>query len=138
MSALFALLLSLVAPGAGQIYLGFFTEGIVIGILFALGKSALLPLVLRAFGVTTLRRTLQIFYGCNLGYMALICYAALSSFWRGVAATQTNFLYAVLFAVMVTLVYKNTLNPFIFTALSGRSGVYEILRANKKSTTKKK
>ena len=138
MNALAALALSLIAPGAGHIFNGFYAEGIVLGTLFAFGKSTLLPLVLRVFGVSNLKRTLQIFYVCNWFYIALISYAALTSFWRGFAALQTHFWYAVLVAVAVSLLYKNTLNAFVVTALCGRTGVYAILRAGRKSPTGKK
>ncbi len=138
MSAFVALLFSLVAPGAGHIFCGAYAEGAVLGGLFALGKSALLPLALRVFGVTDLKRTLQIFYVCNCCYMLVILYAAISSLWRGFYADQTHFLYALVFAICVTAVYKNTLNAFIFTALCGRSGVCGLMRANKKSSTEKK
>ena len=39
-----ALLLSLIAPGAGHVFTGHYFEGGVIGLLFALGKSTMLPL----------------------------------------------------------------------------------------------
>ena len=138
MSAFLALLFSLVAPGAGHIFIGSYVEGFVLGGLFVVGKSALLPLALRAFKITDLKRTLQFFYACNWVYMVLILYAAASSLWRGFYAEDTHFLFALVFAVCVTLVYKNTLNAFVFTALCGRSGVYGLMRGNKKSPTEKK
>lgn len=138
MTAFLALLFSLVAPGAGHILIGCYGEGIALGMLFAVGKSALLPLGLRVFKVENLKRTLQILYACNWGYIVLILYAAVSSFWRGFYAEQIHFLYAVLFAIIVTLVYKNTLNNFIFTALCGRTEIYKLLRAKQKSQTVKK
>ena len=72
MTVFFALMISLVAPGAGQVLTGHYGEGIVLGLLFALGKSVLLPLVLRVFKVESLKRTLQIFYACNWCYILLI------------------------------------------------------------------
>ncbi len=138
MSAFLALLFSLIAPGAGHLLEGFYTEGIVLGVLFAFGKSVLLPLVLRVGKVSTLKRTLQILYGFNCGYMVLICYAALSSFVRGFFVQQIHFWPALLGAVAVTLAYKNTLNAFVFTALCGRSGVYGLVRNSAKTPTEKK
>lgn len=138
MIAAASLLLSLVAPGAGHIFCGFYTEGIVLGVLFALGKSVLLPLCLRVFRVTALKRTLQLFYVCNCCYMALILYAAISAFVRGLGAENVHFLYAILFAAAITLTYKNTLNAFIFTALCGRTEVYGMLRGKGKIPTEKK
>ena len=76
MILLLALLFSLVAPGAGHILTGNYLQGIIIGIVFALGKSTFLPLALRVFKVTTLKQTLQFFYVCNVVYMLLIFYAS--------------------------------------------------------------
>ena len=124
-------------PGAGQIFAGHYGEGIVLGLLFALGKSVLLPLVLRVFKVKSLKRTLQIFYACNWCYILLISYAVCSAVWHGFYAQQTHVWYAFLFALAVSLGYRNTLNAFVFTALCGRTGVYSILRQKKQSPTEK-
>lgn len=137
MTVFFALLFSLVVPGAGQIFTGHYGEGIVLGLLFALGKSVLLPLVLRVFKVESLKRTLQIFYACNWCYILLISYAVCSAVWHGFYAQQTHVWYAFLFALAVSLGYRNTLNAFVFTALCGRTGVYSILRQKKQSPTEK-
>lgn len=138
MTPALALLFSLVAPGAGQILNGDFAQGVLLGALFAFGKSVLLPLMLRILRVTRLKTTLQIFYIFNLGYMLLILYAAVESFVRGFFSTQFYFWPAVLCAVVVTLAQKNTFNAFIFTALCGRAGVYSILRKGKQTPTEKK
>lgn len=138
MTPALALLFSLVAPGAGQILNGDFAQGILLGALFAFGKSVLLPLMLRILRVTRLKTTLQIFYIFNLGYMLLILYAAVESFVRGFFSTQFYFWPAVLCAVAVTLAQKNTFNAFVFTALCGRAGVYSILRKGKQTPTEKK
>lgn len=138
MTALTALLLSLVAPGAGHIFNGNYTEGIFLGVLFAFGKSTLLPLGLRLFKVSRLKRTLQILYAVNCFYIVLILYASLSSFWHGFYVRETHLWYAILFALAVTLAYKNTLNAFIFTALCGRTEVYGMLRSRREIPTEKK
>lgn len=138
MTPALALLFSLVAPGAGQILNGDFVHGMLLGALFAFGKSVLLPLMLRILRVTRLKTTLQIFYIFNLGYMLLILYAAVESFVRGFFSAQFYFWPAVLCAVAVTLAQKNTFNAFIFTALCGRAGVYSILRKGKQTPTEKK
>ena len=52
MTPALALLFSLVAPGAGQILNGDFAQGVLLGALFAFGKSVLLPLMLRILRVT--------------------------------------------------------------------------------------
>ena len=56
MTVFFALLFSLVVPGAGQIFTGHYGEGIALGLLFALGKSVLLP---QPEGPTSTRKSLS-------------------------------------------------------------------------------
>lgn len=135
MTPFVALLFSLMAPGAGQIFTGHWAEGIALGLFFAFGKSVLLPLVLRLFKVESLKHTLQIFYVCNWCYIGLIAYAVCAAVWHGFYAPQTHAWYAVLFAVAVSLAYRNTLNAFIFTALCGRTGIYSILKNKKQSSS---
>ncbi len=138
MTAFISLLFSLVCPGAGQIYAGDYGAGVIIGALFALGKSALLPLSFRVFKVNDLPRALRFFYACNWCYIVLICGASLGAFWRGWNTKDTHFLYAFLFAVAIIAAYKNAFNKFIFTALCGRAGVWEAFVKTRKSTTEKK
>ena len=136
--AVLAILFSLMTPGAGQIFAGKFAQGILFGALYALGKSALLPLSLRVFKVTKLKRTLQFFYVCNLGYIFLILYATASAFFQAKNASENYFLVTFIFILCVRLVQKQTFNAFIFTALCGRSGVWEIWNRLSKSPTDEK
>lgn len=138
MTPALCLVFSLIFPGAGQIYAGDYAPGVIIGLLFALGKSALLPLSFRAFKVNGLPRALTFFYVCNCGYIALICVAAAGALWRGFYTPDTHFLYAFLFAAAGIAAYKNTFNKFIFTALCGREGVWEAFAKTRKSPTEKK
>lgn len=138
MTEILCFLFSLVCPGAGQIYAGDFTAGIIIGALFALGKSALLPVAVRVLNVNEPVRALKLFYACNWFYILLIIGAAVGALWRGFYADGNYFLQAVLFSVCVRLMYKNTFNKFIFTALCGRAGVWELLAKMRKTPTEKK
>lgn len=122
-----ALLVSLMAPGAGQIFCGNFLQGIIWGTLFALGKSALLPLCLRIFKIKKLKTTLYAFYVWNWIYIFVILVAAFAAFAQAQAVTKNYFLQTVLFILCVRIVKKQTFNSFIFTALCGRSGVWNIL-----------
>lgn len=132
-----ALLFSLICPGAGQIFRGQFLLGILFGLLFCLGKSALLPLSLRVCKVTKLRQTLQFFYVCNWGYIVLILGAALAVFFYTPSDEKKYFLETFLFILCVRLIYKQTFNPLIFTALCGRSGMWKIWQSVQKSPTRK-
>lgn len=138
MTAAVSVLFSFICPGAGQIYTGDYALGIGIGLLFVLGKSALLPLSFRVFKVNDLLRALKLFYVCNWFYILLIFTAAAGALWRGFYARETHFLYALLFACAGIGAYKNTFNKFIFTALCGREGAWEAFAKTRKSPTKKK
>lgn len=138
MIATLALFISLFAPGAGHIFVGKYGEGILLGALFALGKSALLPLVIRVFKVQDVRRLLYVFYWFNWSYIALILYAGISSFAYGTRAQEMHFLQAILFVFCVVLIYKRTFNKFIFTSLCGRTGVYEYWCKLRKTPSEKK
>ncbi|MBO7191731.1 MAG: hypothetical protein J6V32_06585 [Elusimicrobiaceae bacterium] len=138
MTVALALIFTLIAPGSGHVLTGNCAQGIVIGVLFALGKNALLPLSLRIFHVQTLKRTLQAFYVCNWCYIALIFYAVASAFWCALKAREQCLGPAVLVALMIILVQKNTRSKIIFTALCGRAGMWEILQKMRKSPTEKK
>ena len=133
-----ALLFSLMAPGAGQIFIGKFWQGILFGLLFALGKSALLPLSLRVCKVTQLKQMLQFFYVCNWGYIVLILVAAFSAFLQAAQIEKKYFLATLFFIICVRLIKKQTFNAFIFTALCGRSGVWKILQSMRSSPTVKR
>lgn len=133
-----ALVFSLMAPGAGQIFIGKFGQGILFGALFALGKSTLLPLSLRACKVTQLKRMLQFFYVCNWCYIILILTAALAAFFQATATEKKYFLATLFFIICVRLTKKQTFNAFIFTALCGRSGVWKILQSVSSSQTVKR
>jgi len=138
MIAVLAVLFSLIAPGAGHALTGAWAQAVVIGALFALGKNALLPLSLRLFRVNTLPRALQFFYVCNWLQIVLIFYASISAFWLGLHAREMYFLRACLCAAAIILVQKNTKNKFIFTALCGREGVWELMQKMRQSPTEKK
>lgn len=138
MIAALSLLFSLIAPGAGHALTGDWAQAIIIGGLFALGKNALLPFSLRVFRVDTLARALKFFYVCNWFQIGLIFYACMSAFWGGLHAREMYFLRACLVAVAIILVQKNTKNKFIFTALCGREGMWELMRKMRKSPTEKK
>lgn len=138
MIVLWSVLFSLVAPGAGHVLTGNYVQGCILGGLFALGKSALLPLALRVGKVTTLKRVLQFFYVCNMGYILIISYALISAVWCGFHAQEMHVLQALVFIFATILVYKRTQNKFIFAALCGRSGIYELMLKMHKSQTEKK
>ena len=137
MIAFLSVFFSLIAPGAGHVLIGDYWQGLILGGLFALGKSAFLPLSIRIGKVNTLKRVLQFFYVCNMGYILLILYAIVSAAWNGFQAQEMHILQALIFIFSVVLVYKRTQNKFIFTALCGRSGIYDLMMKMQKSQKRK-
>ena len=137
MILLLSVFFSLMAPGAGHILIGDYWQGLILGGLFALGKSALLPLAIRIGKIDTVKSVLQFFYVCNMGYILLILYALASAAWSGFYAQEMHVLQALVFIFAVILVYKRTQNKFIFTALCGRSGIYELMMKMRKSQKRK-
>lgn len=138
MMKVLALLFSLMAPGAGHIFTGDYTQGIVLGGLFSVGRSGLLPLSLRLFKVQSERGMLQAFYACNWFYILLILYAAVSAFLQTESNTSAHFLYAIFSVICISVAYKKTFSAFIFSAICGRKNAYAFYLKNRKSPTEKK
>lgn len=137
MNPILAFVFSLVAPGSGQILNGQYGKGLVLGVLFALGKSAVLPLFIRFFGISSRRGVLRTLYAANWLTVLVIVYALVDAVYDAFVLPGGQILTAVLAALMIVAVYKNTFNNFIFTALCGREGIYPLLRPVKKSPTEK-
>ena len=138
MLKLCAVIFTLIAPGSGDILTGNYTHGLTVGLLFVLGRSGILQLMLRALRVRTQRGALQCFYACNWFYIVLIFYALVHAFLQTKNNATAYFLYAVVAAICISFAYKKTFCNSIFTALCGRSGLYEFYLKNKKSPTEKK
>ena len=137
MSAFLAGLLSLVAPGSGQILIGNFTEGIIIGLLFIFTKPVIIPLIIRFARITKLRSVLKLLYACNLFYMALIIYALVRSILSAWHVDDWYVWYALIFIFCTTITYKNIFNEFIFSALCARTEIYNWARGKANSPTEK-
>ena len=135
---LVAILFSLIAPGAGHIFAGDYVQGAVLGALFVLGRSGLLPLALRVLKVQSVKGMLQAFYTCNCFYITLIFYALVSSFLQTKSNAPVHFFYALIFAICVSAAYKKAFSKFIFSAICGRTGAYEFYLKNRKSPSEKK
>lgn len=137
MSVFLAGLLSLIGPGAGQILVGEFTEGIIIALLFVFTKPVLVPLIIRFLRITKLRGVLKLLYACNLFYMGLIIYAFLRSIFSAWNSNDFYFWYGIISAICVVITYKNIFNEFIFSSLCGRTEIYNWARGKINSQTEK-
>lgn len=138
MNPLIALLLGLCAPGSAQIFNGQYAKGIMLAALFALGRSVLLPLCVRTFSIRSERAVLLTFLWANRLYIGVILYALLDGFYNAFFVSVTHGWTAVLSAIMIVTVSKNTFKNFLFTALSGCEGLFEILSPERFSPSEKK
>lgn len=135
MNGIIALFLSMVAPGAGQIFNGDYWLGALLGGMFALGKTAVLPLMVRGLRLKTEESILKLFYWFNWLYSVCVLFAIVQATVRGFGVTVTHPWTAVLCALMIISVYKNTQKEILFSALCGRRGLYQVLRPVRKSPT---
>ncbi len=135
MNGIIALVLSMVAPGAGQVFNGDYWLGAALGGMFALGKTALLPLSVRVLRVQTEEGLLKLFYWFNWLYSLCVLFAIVQAGARGFGGAQSHPWTGVLSAFMIVAVFKNTHKEILFSALCGRRGLYEIIKPNRKSTS---
>lgn len=135
MSGIAALFLSMVAPGAGQIFNGDYGLGALLGCIFALGKTAVLPLSVRVFRIKTEEGVLNLFYWFNWGYSLCVLFAIVQAAVRGFSGADSHPWTGILSAFIIVSVYKNTHKEILFSSLSGRSGLYQIIKPNRKSSS---
>lgn len=133
MNGFLALLLSMIAPGSGQIFNGDYWLGAALGVMFSLGKTALLPLMVRAFKVRSEEGILKLFYWFNWLYSLCVLFAIVQATACGFSVSIVHPWTAVLCAFMIVSVYRNTHKEILFSALCGRRGLYQILLPVRKS-----
>jgi len=118
MNGVFSIVFSLLGPGAGQVFNGQLAKGLIFMLLFALWRSFFLPLFLRVFARTDLRRGLKIIYVFNIIYMFIIAGAVIDAFYFSYSA-RGNFLFAFISVLCVRGAQRSTLNKNIFEMLCG-------------------
>ncbi|MDR1684611.1 MAG: hypothetical protein LBR90_04030 [Elusimicrobiota bacterium] len=126
-----ALLLSLISAGAGQIYNGQYLKGAVFAGLFILGRSVLLPLLIRLFNFKDDINFLKLIYVFNIIYPLLTLAAAVDAayFAFNTAHTLTQAALGVLAAVIFASAYRALRSGFIAAALSGRQNAAKYIFA---------
>lgn len=136
MNGIWAFLISLVAPGAGQIFNGQYGLGVLLGGMFALGKTALLPLLVRLLKIRTEVAALRLVYWFNWAYGLCVLFAIFQAAVVGFEQTQRHPWTALISAFAIVCVYKNTMKEVLFEALCGRAGIYQLIRPVRKSALK--
>lgn len=121
-----AVLLALIAPGAGQFYNGQYFKGLLFGTAFALMMNVLVPLVVRARGLT-LKIDILIFVSrANAAYALIIFVSILDalfyalSIYKGYLDRPPHSLpAAAIFALAIVPMEKNLRNPVLIDMLAG-------------------
>lgn len=132
-STITALILSLIAPGSGQIFNGHFLKGFCIAVLFMFGRTVILPLLIRIFNFGKIK-TLKLIYAFNIIYPILIIIAAIDAVlnaWK-MPHTLTAAAYSFVLALVIISVYHGLKNSFIIYAMSGREDVAQYIIPSKK------
>ena len=131
MNNVFAVFFSLLAPGAGAVFNAQNAKGFVFLFLFCLGKSFILPLILRFFAGVNLTRGLKIIYVFNIIYVSIIALSIVDSAFFA-SAKNANFVFAFVCALCARAAQMNTLHENIFNMLSGNNLYFSYIKPARK------
>lgn len=132
MNAFTAAILSLLAPGAGQIYNGQYLKAAVLAGAVIFGKSLILPLCLRAFAPRKKETGLKLILFFNYVYIALVLYAAADAGLCAGGFYAVNLAAAILSAVAIISARKNSLQKNLFSMISAENYYFDFVRPQKK------
>jgi len=122
--AVSALTLSLIAPGAGQIFNGQYFKAAVFALLFAFGRTVFLPLLIRIINFKDTVKMLKFIYAFNTVYPAIILLAAADAAYFGRGAHHSvDIIMAILAAFALVSIRKGLRHPFIIYSMSGREDI---------------
>lgn len=128
-SIIYALILGFLVPGSAQVFNGQYLKGGMFVAFFLLGKSAILPLLIRAIQFKEKQKLLKFIYDFNIAYVAFILVAVidgvLGSFKVEHSLKMTLVSLVLVFCVITAL--KQLKNKFIVYALSGRDDIFDFL-----------
>lgn len=128
-SVIYALILGLLTPGSAQIFNEQYLKGFLFIAFFLLGKSAILPLLIRAIKFKEEQKVLKFIYDFNIVYAAFIIVAVIDGFVGAFKTEHTlkmTFI-SLLVAIFVINAAKQLRNKFIVFALSGRDDIFDFL-----------
>ena len=126
---IYALVLGLLVPGSAQIFNGQYLKGSLLVAFFLLGKSALLPLLIRLFKIKEKQKILKFIYNFNIFFLAFILVTVLDGVlgaFRGEHTIKETII-AIVLTILVLNAAKQLRNKFIVYALSGREDIFEYL-----------
>jgi hypothetical protein len=133
--SLVALILSLAAPGSGQIFNGQYGKAAVFGCIFVFGRYVFLPLLLRVIAFKNDINSLRLIYVFNIIYPVLIILSAVDGACRAPYAPHTyrSLLYAVFTAIALGAAYKGLANTFIVYAMCGREELVKYILVKRRN-----
>ena len=128
-SIIYALILGLLVPGSAQIFNGQYLKGSLFIAFFLLGKSAILPLLIRLFKFKEKQKLLKFIYDFNIVYAAFIIVSVIDGFLGAFKAEHSLkiFLVSLVLVFCVITTAKQLKNRFIVYALSGRNDIFKYL-----------
>ena len=128
-SVLYALILGFLVPGSAQVFNGQYLKGGLFVAFFLLGKSAILPLLIRLFKFKEKQKLLKFIYDFNIVYVAFIIVAVIDGFLGAFKAEHSLkiFLVSLVLVFCVITTAKQLKNKFIVYALSGRDDIFDYL-----------
>ena len=129
-----ALILSLIAPGSGQIFNGQYAKGLVFAFIFVFGRYVLLPLALRILNYKDDLKNLKLIYIFNIIYPVLILLSAVDAAYQASRVEHTGIgaLYAVLAMLIISAMYRGMGSRLIVYGMCGREDMLQYILPRKK------
>lgn len=125
-----AIILSLLAPGAGQVYNGHYFKATAFAVIYAMLMTVIFPLFIRIFKITDIQKMLAAAKTFNI---IVICAVLISvadagiSAWFKAGVTKTDIIASLIYVFAVVTIHKNLKNAFLITALSGNGLISDIV-----------
>ena len=132
--AIIALILSLIAPGSGQIFNGQYGKGLAFAFIFVFGRYVLLPLAVRIFNFRDDVKNLKLIYAFNIIYPVLILISAVDAAYHAPRVSHSGLgaVYAVLAMVMISAMYRAVGTRLIVYCMCGREDMLQYILPRKK------
>lgn len=126
LSIIIAFVLSLIAPGMGQVFNGQYLFGFCLALFFVFARPVVLPLLIRIINFKTEVKLLKFIYCFNILFTVFIVITALDACLVAARAQYLSFLralYCFITALLLTGAARQLRSEFIIFALSKRSGL---------------
>lgn len=133
LAGVFAFLISLIAPGSGQLFNGqYFKAALILG-FFIFGKTVLLPLLIRIINFKERVSMLKFIYRFNILYPIIMLLSAIDAALKApqIYHGAFTFLFAIITAIIAAGMYKNLQSAFIINSLSGLNDITPFILGKK-------